>query len=229
VFEDYCQQHKPDDESAVFNGALMVFADQLSMLNGKNTFRAITSNSLKHHFWSTMGEDDVSGDKHITSQGGGRFNPVLKLYPKCPLMLTMNKNVSCGKANGSRLLLEHVCVKVGEQPMLVKMECGTIIRAFTASQIKHLTVRHESSDIEPPTFCVQSQTFKFKTTLAMGDHKHKVHMEANQMPLVSNSATTGHKLQGYTAKELLVNNFNYATHWAYVVLSRVRTMAGLFL
>ena len=54
-------------------------------------------------------------------------------------------------------------------------------------------------------------------------------MKGRQFPLISNSATTGHKLQGYTALQLLVWNWHYAENWAYVVLSRVRKMKGLFL
>ena len=53
-------------------------------------------------------------------------------------------------------------------------------------------------------------------------------MKGMQFRLVSNSATTGHKLQGYTAKSLLVNDWQYQANWAYVVLSRVTTMAGLY-
>ena len=54
-------------------------------------------------------------------------------------------------------------------------------------------------------------------------------MKGNQFPLISNSCTTGHKLQGCTLEALLVNDWYYAANWAYVVLSRVKTMKGLFL
>ena len=36
-------------------------------------------------------------------------------------------------------------------------------------------------------------------------------------------------MQGYTAEALLVNNWEYKQNWAYVVLSRVKTMGGLYL
>ena len=39
----------------------------------------------------------------------------------------------------------------------------------------------------------------------------------------------GHKLQGSTVEKILVNDWFYGNNWAYVVLSRVRTMAGLFM
>jgi hypothetical protein len=52
-------------------------------------------------------------------------------------------------------------------------------------------------------------------------------MACQQFPLVSNSCTTGHKLQGSACKSSLVNSFHYGQNWAYIVLSRVKTMTGL--
>ena len=54
-------------------------------------------------------------------------------------------------------------------------------------------------------------------------------MAGFQFPIISNSATTGHKLQGYTALSLLINNWRYSQNWVYTVLSRVKTRHGLFL
>ena len=51
-----------------------------------------------------------------------------------------------------------------------------------------------------------------------------------QIPVNSNIATTGHKLQGMSKNTLIVNNWDYKfANWVYVVLSRVRTCKGLFL
>ena len=44
-----------------------------------------------------------------------------------------------------------------------------------------------------------------------------------------NHATTGHKLQGKTVQNIFVCNWSYQSNWPYVVLSRVKTMKGLFL
>ena len=54
-------------------------------------------------------------------------------------------------------------------------------------------------------------------------------MKGLQFPLVSNSATTGHKLQGCTVDSILVNDWWYQQNWPYVVLSRVKTMDGLYI
>jgi hypothetical protein len=42
-------------------------------------------------------------------------------------------------------------------------------------------------------------------------------------------ATTGHKLQGKTVKSLVIAEWSKVKNWAYVVLSRVKTLSGLFL
>ena len=51
-----------------------------------------------------------------------------------------------------------------------------------------------------------------------------------QLPVNLNDATTGHKLQGSSKNELIVESWNYTTPgWVYAVISRVRKLEGLFL
>ena len=50
-----------------------------------------------------------------------------------------------------------------------------------------------------------------------------------QLPLLVNHATTGHKLQGKTMDQLIIAEWSKMKNWAYVVLSRVRSLAGLYL
>lgn len=54
-------------------------------------------------------------------------------------------------------------------------------------------------------------------------------MRANQIPIIVNNATTGHKLQGTGVDKLFVHGWNYRRNWPYVILSRVRQRNGLFL
>ena len=44
-----------------------------------------------------------------------------------------------------------------------------------------------------------------------------------------NDATTGHKLQGMSVNKLIIVSWSSKENWVYVVLSRVRTLKGLFL
>jgi len=50
-----------------------------------------------------------------------------------------------------------------------------------------------------------------------------------QLPINMNDATTGHKLQGMSKDKLIVASWSFMPNWIYVVLSRVRTLDGLFL
>ena len=50
-----------------------------------------------------------------------------------------------------------------------------------------------------------------------------------QFPVVINHATTGHKLQGKSMDALVIAEWSKVKNWAYVVISRVRSLAGLFL
>lgn len=50
-----------------------------------------------------------------------------------------------------------------------------------------------------------------------------------QLPINMNDATTGHKLQGMSKDKLIVVSWSFKPNWVYVVLSRVRTLKGLFL
>ena len=50
-----------------------------------------------------------------------------------------------------------------------------------------------------------------------------------QLPINMNDATTGHKLQGMSKDKLIVVSWSFIPNWVCVVLSRVRTLRGLFL
>ena len=53
-------------------------------------------------------------------------------------------------------------------------------------------------------------------------------MKATQLPILLNNATTGHKLQGSGVDKLFVHKWSNVTNWNYVMLSRVKTMQGLY-
>ncbi len=82
---------------------------------------------------------------------------------------------------------------------------------------------HQSLPVENEK---QSAPLPFVVQVPVGNARVK------QVPVNSNSnmATTGHKLQGMCKDVLIANEWNYrCVIWVYVVLSRVRTQAGLYL
>jgi hypothetical protein len=85
------------------------------------------SNEVKNYFYRNCGEDACKMGK-MTS---GRVDPVLKLYPGCPMMLTENNDVHNGQANGSRGGLKREKVRPGEDPMMVHLLCHrTVLELF---------------------------------------------------------------------------------------------------
>ena len=225
MFEQYCDNNKSWNENDMFGGAIMVFMDNLEMADSSKTYVFATSNDVKKYIYTHCGEDSCK----TSDMTSGRVDPVLKLFPGCPLMLTENKDVCNGQANGSRIRLQRVNVKDGEHPMIIKLSCGTQVRAFFASQISSFALRHEVNDIFPREFEVSPKSYSFSAKVRFGGDKRTVRMKGVQLPVISNGATTGHKLQGCSLHSLAVFELHYQQNWIYVVLSRVHTCKGLFL
>ena len=164
-------------------------------------------------------------------QRKGRVDPVLKLHTGCPLMFTENSDVLNGQANGSRVRLEKIWLHPGERTFPVTLHCGAVVNGAMASQISCLEVKHVNPDMKPSRFDVEPQSFTFTVDMPIPGtfESETVRMKGKQFPLISNCATTGHKLQGCAVNNILVNEWHCKVNWAHVVLSRVRTMKGLCL
>ena len=66
--------------------------------------------------------------------------------------------------------------------------------------------------------------------MKINNMQHKVGAKIIQFGVNSNKATTGHKLQGASLNKMVVRSWEYGIpNWIYVVLSRVRSLKGLFI
>ena len=63
----------------------------------------------------------------------------------------------------------------------------------------------------------------------LGKKSTNVNMKLTHFPIIGNFATTGHKLQGKTWAILVIAEWRNVENWAYMILSRVRTLTGIFL
>ena len=102
--------------------------------------------------------------------------------------------------------------------------------------VSYLVLKHNNSKILPSTFKLEPIEFRITARILKPqllwmkqDDREMVKMKATQLPVISNQATTGHKLQGASINQLFVNNWNYTTNWPYVVLSRLCSSEGLYL
>jgi hypothetical protein len=78
-------------------------------------------------------------------------------------------------------------------------------------------------ELKPETNSVDIKIPGYGTKNKLKDFK------IHQFPVNLSLATTGHKLQGMTKDILILAEISTKSNWLYVVLSRVTTLAGLFL
>ena len=150
---------------------------------------------------------------------------MLKLYKGCQLMLVFNNNVRRGEANGTTVTLISICLKPNIIPIQIQIG-KLLVKAVYASQVVSIVLKHNNPKILPNTFKLEPIEFRITARILKlqllrmkEDDCKMMKMKATQLPVISNQATTGHKLQGASINQLFVNNWNYTTNWPYVVLS----------
>jgi PIF1-like helicase len=220
---DYC--HNKFNHT---NNFIMIFSDDLNVKKDKNYIPVLK----KKYFYENFGEGDIYPER------SGRIDPVLKIYIGCDVILTENIDVVNGLANGTRATVESVFLNAGSNYKTIKLECGKIVRAVYASDVDYILLKHKDQKVENQMFQVKSKIVTFKASLAKQTANlsfetflkdNKLLMKAKQFPIIVNNATTGHKLQGVGVDKLFVHAWHYKRNWPYVVLSRVKQFAGLFL
>jgi len=227
LFEELLAKHR--NKETVCPGVIIVLCDDLKMRDSLGMYKPFAA---ERKFWSSVGEFDCK-----CGQGQGRIDPMLKLYVGMELIMTKNTDVARGQANGTRVNLQKVVLKPGQTTSEMEVN-GTKVKVVWAGQVDHILVKHKG--IRNSTFKVSPISRRFTAKYPLPIHysnaSHKtarseyIHVEALQLPLIVNNATTGYKLQGVSLDSLFVSEWhNGARNWVYVMLSRVRTRNGLFL
>ena len=226
LFEEHCTRLRCHNVST--RDTLIVLADKLEAKTSHGTYEPFHNRKI---FWENCGEDDIKFPK----EHNGRMDPLLKLYKGCQLMLVFNNNVRHGEINGTTVTLISICLKPNIIP--IQIIIGKLpVKAIYASQVVSIVLKHNNPKIIPSTFQLEPIEFRItarilkpKPLQMKEDNCKMVKMKATQLPVISNQATTGHKLQGASINQLFVNNWNYTTKWPYVVLSQLQSSEGLFL
>ena len=171
-----------------------------------------------------------------------RFAGVLELAIGCEYLYTNNTDVEHGLANGARSVLHDIVLRENATVRFVQLNgAGGGVHVVSAEDVVALVLKHKGknyvskdvySDLGPGYFPVGTETapkmvsFKNRGTF-------KVHIK--QFPLIVGTVTTGHKLQGDTVDALHVADYGRRGYrvnkdgWLYVMLSRVKTLEGLYL
>lgn len=209
---------------------LLIFSDSIKILENKKPKKYVPMEDPRQ-FYEECSENSCQFPTRSTT----RMDPVLKLYSDSRIMLTNNWNVEEGLANGTSGLVKQIRLKPNITPFQVEVD-NKEINAVFASEVEHVRF-HVTSINKTSEVCLSPQmhTFEgkfdkhdgFGSTRNLGTFNRG--MKANQIPFIHNDATTGHKLQGSSLLNILINNFFYGENWAYVALSRVSSLKGLFL
>jgi len=180
-----------------------------------------------------LGDDDIRSSEFHTN--GAKIEPLLRLYPGSPHMCITNEDLKNGRGNGT--LCKCVSVKLKNGQRRWKNWEGKKVWTITSDCVEWVEFEHwpKPPPNVPRKFKLQPRTFSSTVKIPLGEGCDGLSLRVGnvritQIPVNSNAATTGHKLQGMSKDVLIVNSWNYSfSNWVYVVLSRVRTLSGLYL
>ena len=120
--------------------------------------------------------------------------------------------------------------------MFFKNWDGYKVRTVSAADVEYILCEHWEGKKDIHGNILPPKKFKVyleKSSAAMTINMHGINVttpiKIHQFGLLNNIATTGHKLQGMSKDRLIVTSWCFKSNWVYVVLSRVRTLDGLYL
>ena len=146
-------------------------------------------------------------------------------------MVNENSDVSNGIANGTTCLFKKAHLKPGTVLQRMKMH-GYWVNTVKVDEVECLELEWQDSPKFVGRFRLGSKKEKFTISFPITEQERKYRVKTSivleQFPVVINFATTGHKLQGKSMFSLVIAEWSKVKNWAYVVLSRVRTLTGLF-
>ncbi len=181
---------------------------------------------------SQLGDDDVRATEFLNR--GAKIEPVLRVYPGSHHMCITNKNLNEGRGNGTLCK----CVKVKLKQNGAERKCknwdGKKVWTVTVDSVEWIEFVHYPT---PPgakgrsfKLTPQSFTATINFPLTQDINVKLGNAIITQIPINANIATTVHKLQGMSKDSLVITEWNYkCSNWIYVVLSRVRSLKGLYL
>jgi hypothetical protein len=168
----------------------------------------------------------------VTNSRSKHLDPILCLGPRWNMMINDNIDVHEGIANGTTAEFVKAYLKAGAKLVPIQM-FGYWVNSVTVEEVDQLEFEWQDYDRFKGTFRVDPTRGVYKVNFPVTEFGKEIRvpttMDITQFPSVGNFATTGHKLQGKSVNELVIAEWSKVKNWAYVVLSRVRTLAGLFL
>ncbi|KAL7491429.1 hypothetical protein ACHAWT_000795 [Skeletonema menzelii] len=180
-----------------------------------------------------LGDSDILSTDRNTQNA--KIEPVLRVYPRCPLMCNTNDDLDEGRGNGTACEVVSVKLKKNGKERKWKNWEGRKVWTVSVDDVEWIDCEHTPKPPKGKASRFRLTPKDFSATIDFPLHENLPPIKVGnavvrQFPVNSNLATTGHKLQGMSKDVLIVNSWDYrCANWVYVVLSRVRTRKGLFL
>ena len=173
---------------------------------------------------------DECGDASINNSNNSFVEPALNFFYNIPLMTNDNSRIDEGLANGTPCRGLYLQLKESCHVVQENWE-GCMVNTVSVDYVDHMVCMVDCDSSK------RSKYFTIKPTSGLCNvtlkQFHNIVLEPiriSYLPINSNISTTGHKLQGSTLNSLVVNSWTFSVqHWAYVVLSRVKTLNSFVL
>ena len=161
-----------------------------------------------------------------------RMDPLLCLFKVSNVMGTDNVDVKNGMANGTTSTFHTVRLKPGKAATPIQMH-GCWVYAVDIGDVDHIELAWQDCHFKGTyKMFPEMNVFQVKYPIVELGKPMKVNTDIrfDYFPNIINHVTTGHKLQGKSMDALVITEWTVGKkNWAYVILSRVRTLGGLFL
>jgi len=157
-----------------------------------------------------------------------------------PYIVLANKDLSKGIANGTLCLLQDVVLKPNCKITVTSAPNGKKVHTVYAEDVECLLFKHKNptfGNAKPfptlPQGCFPITTKSSSVTCKFGQER-EIKVNTLQFQAVLSIVLTGHKVQGLTVDSIILGSISKGhrsgvSGWLYVVLSRVKTIEGLFL
>ena len=174
------------------------------------------------------------GDSHIKTSYNKKIDPALNFYPGVPLMINSNENLDKipPRGNGTLCIGKTIKLKRGRSLQWENYE-GRKVFVANIDDCAEMTCAFPRKNNDEPEKIFKLTPEEDSAVISLQMHGNVVTiggLKMKQFGVNNNIATTGHKLQGMSADQLIVSSWNYSfKNWMCVVLSRVRMLSGLYL
>ena len=222
VFRSYLKTfHKRNSESDIPVSAIVIKADA----KWNKSKISLTFDQRKVLF-------EECSEANVRRNKSQMCAPLLCLFSGCNVLVTLNEDVVHGIANGTTCKFRKVVLKSGVVLQKLQMY-GYWVYTISMEAVEYMEVEWQDCDKFVGTFRLTPHVHAFRVKYPISEFglntRIQTSIELQYLPVVVNHATTGHKLQGKTVKSLVIAEWSRVKNWAYVVISRVKTLGGLFL